>query len=207
MVDVEWGMKQLGLVYQSEDHLKLSLAAELAQMYGDERVRLEWNPPTGKQVDIGVRREGVTIPIELKYKTDEAIVDDELFGESFELKRHGAHPHNHYLILRDVTRIEKIVQQQGRYGYVVLLTNDSNYWTRPRTSSQTSYDAFRIHEGRTIEGTADWPETKDWMERNGIDEPLDFSGEYSMEWTDFEYRDEIRVSGSPQFRFVVFRVD
>jgi len=68
MVDVEWGMKQLGQVYQSEDHLKLSLAAELAQMYGNERVRLEWNPPTGHQVDIGVRREGVAVPIGLKYK-------------------------------------------------------------------------------------------------------------------------------------------
>lgn len=207
MVDVEWGMKQLDLVYHSEDHLKMSLAAELALMYGDERVRLEWRPEPGVHVDIGVRREGVTIPIELKYKTDEAEVEDEVFGETFELSGQGAYPDAHYHIFQDVTRIEKLVQEQGRYGYVVLLTNDSNYWTEPTTSSQTSYDEFRIHEGQTVEGTLDWTETSDWMKRGGIAEPLELEGEYTMEWTDFTYRDDIRVSGSPRFRYLVLRVD
>lgn len=46
MVDIEWAVTELDQVYHSEDHFKLSLAAELAQMYGDERVRLEWNPGT-----------------------------------------------------------------------------------------------------------------------------------------------------------------
>lgn len=68
-------MKQLVRVYHAEDHSKLSPVAELAQMYGDERVQLEWNPATQPQVDIGIRREGVTIPVELEYKSlDMALV-------------------------------------------------------------------------------------------------------------------------------------
>lgn len=44
MVDIEWAISELDQIYHSEDHFKLSLAAELANMYGDDRVRLEWNP-------------------------------------------------------------------------------------------------------------------------------------------------------------------
>jgi hypothetical protein len=206
MVDVEWGMKQLDQVYQSEDHMKLSLAAELAQMYGPERVRLEWNPESGIRVDIGLRREGVTIPIELKYKTNEAVVEDDLFDESFELKSHGAHPGNHYWILEDVSRIEEVVEEQGRYGYVVLLTNDSNYWTEPSTG-ETSYDEFRLHEGREVGGTLDWVgEPSDWMKRKNIDDPLHLRDEYHIEWSDYEYREDIALSNNERFRFLVIRI-
>ncbi|WP_435345795.1 hypothetical protein [Haloarchaeobius sp. HRN-SO-5] len=205
MVDVEWGMKQLDLVYHSEDHLKLSLAAELAQMYGDEHVRLEWKPEPGIHVDIGVRREGVTIPIELKYKTDRATVEDGVFGETFELTRQGAHDRSHYRLFRDVRRIENIVEEQGKYGYVVLLTNDSNYWTEP--AGKALYDDFRVHEGEIRQGTLEWTDTRDWMVKEGVDSPLELDGEYRMEWSDCTYRDDVEVSKNPGFRYLVLRVD
>lgn len=204
MVDVEWGMKQLDQIYHSEDHLKMSLAAELSQMYGNDRVRIEWKPETGIHVDIGVRREEVTIPIELKYKTDSATVEDETFGETFELSRQGAHDRAHYRLFKDVERIEQIVAEQGRYGYVVLLTNDSNYWTEPTGSAL--YDEFRVHEGMTCSGTLAWSEVRDWMKSGGHNKPIELSGEYTMEWTDFTYRDSIEVVGNPNFRYLVFRV-
>lgn len=205
MVDVEWGMKQLHQVYHSEDHLKLALGAELAQMYGENLVRHEWKPSPDVTVDIGVRREDVTIPIELKYKTDAAEIEDSVFEETFELKRHGAHDANHYLLFRDVRRIEQIVEEQGRYGYVVLLTNDSNYWTVP--SGSALYDEFRVHEGEIREGKLQWPEIKGWMKDDGLEEPIELAGEYMMEWTDFTYNDDIDASGSPEFRYLVIRVD
>lgn len=34
MVDIGWATSQLDQVYHSEDHFKLSLAVELAKMYG-----------------------------------------------------------------------------------------------------------------------------------------------------------------------------
>jgi len=40
MVDVEWGMKRLDQVYHSEDHLKMALAAELSQIYDEDRLEL-----------------------------------------------------------------------------------------------------------------------------------------------------------------------
>jgi hypothetical protein len=207
MVDIEWSMKQLDQIYHSEDHFKLSLAAELAQMYGDERVRLEWNPATQAQVDIGIRREGVTIPVELKYKTDSATVEDDVFDESFKLASQGDQSGAHYRIFRDIKRIENIVNEQGRYGYLVLLTNDSNYWSEPSQSSEALHDAFRIHEGRTVEGTLEWRDIRDWIENNGMAAPIELSGRYQMEWSDYSYREEISVRNNPTFRHLVVRVD
>ncbi|UPM45333.1 hypothetical protein [Halocatena salina] len=207
MVDIEWALKQLDQVYHSEDHFKLSLAAELAQMYGDERVRLEWKPETQAQVDIGIRREDVTIPVELKYKTDGATVEDDTFDESFELASQGAQSDAHYRIFRDIRRIEEIVTEQGRYGYVVLLTNDANYWSPPTHTSESLHDAFRIHEGRTVEGPLAWREIRGWIRNQGMSDPIDLKGRYQMEWSGYSYRDEIRVSDNSAFRSLVLRAD
>lgn len=207
MVDIEWAMHQLDQVYHSEDHFKLALAAELAQMYGSERVRLEWNPATQAQVDIGVRREGVTVPIELKYKTKRAPVEDGMFEERFELTSQGAQSGAHYDVLQDVRRIERIVADQGRYGYVVLLTNDRNYWSPPMGSTEALHDAFRIHEGRTVEGTLEWRDIRGWIESSGRAAPIELSGRYRMEWSDYNYRDDVQVSKNPEFRHLVIRVD
>jgi len=205
MVDVEWGMKRLEQIYHSEDHLKMALAAELSKMYGEKRVRLEWMPNSKMKVDIGVRREDVTIPIELKYKTDSTTVEDDTFDETFTLSRQGAHDRAHYRFFEDVRRVEKIVSQQGRYGYVVLLTNDSNYWTEP--SQSALYDEFRIHEGVTRVGNLNWSEIKPWMVSSGHDDSIDLNGKYRIEWTDFDYRDDISFSKNERFRYLVLRID
>lgn len=205
MVDTEWALMQIEQVFHSEDHLKLILASELAQMYGQERVRLEWNPAPGVHVDIGVRRGEVTVPIELKYKTKEATVHDETFGEAFKLTSQGAHPKTHYRVFRDIERVESIVADQGRYGYVVLLTNDTNYWTPP-TSPETLYDDFRLHEGRVAEGTQEWRETKGWMRNAGIAESIELYHRYTFEWTDYEYRNDIGVEPNAKFRVLTVRI-
>lgn len=207
MVDIEWALEQLDQVYHSEDHFKLALAAELAQMYGDERIRLEWNPATQAQVDIGIRRGGVTIPVELKYKTKEAEVEDNAFDESFSLTSDGAQTKVHYRIFRDVRRLEEIVAEQGRYGYFVLLTNDANYWSTTTQSSDALYDDFRVHEGRTVEGTLEWREERDWIQNDGMAQPIQLSGRYRMEWSDYGYREDVGLSANRTFRTLVLRVD
>lgn len=99
---MDWVLKQISSIYNSERHFQLSLGAELGRIYGEKWVRMEWEPPPGKKVDIGTRREDVTIPIELKYKTESATVKDAGFGETFELSRQGARDQTHYRFLQDV---------------------------------------------------------------------------------------------------------
>lgn len=206
MVDVDWALKQISSIYHSERHFQLSLGAELGRMYDEKRLQMEWEPLPGKKVDIGVRRENVTIPIELKYKTESATVEDAGFGETFELSRQGARDQAHYRFLQDVQRVEEIVAEQGRYGYAILLTNDSNYWS---DSGQTAlHDEMRVHEGAELSGSVHWTgETNaDWIEREKWRDPIELEGQYTAEWSDYEYRDDVSVTGNPEFRYLVFRI-
>lgn len=206
MVDVDWAMKQISSIYHSERHFQLSLGAELGRMYDEKRVRMEWEPLPRKKVDIGVRREDVTIPIELKYKTESATVEDAGFGETFELSRQGARDQAHYRFLQDVQRVEEIVSEQGRYGYAILLTNDSNYWSHSGHSAL--HDEMRVHEDAELSGSVHWTgETNsDWVEREKWRDPIELEGQYTAEWSDYEYRDDVSVKENPEFRYLVFRI-
>jgi hypothetical protein len=55
----------------------------------------------------------VTIPVELKYKTDSATVEDAAFDESFEFASQGAQSDAHSRVFRDIKRIENVVDEQG----------------------------------------------------------------------------------------------
>jgi hypothetical protein len=206
MVDVDWALKQIGSIYHSERHFQLSLGAELSRMYGEERVRMEWEPIDGKRVDIGVRREDVTIPIELKYKTESATVDDQGFDETFSLSRQGARDQAHYRFLQDVQRIEEIVAEQGRYGYAILLTNDSNYWHH--SGYEALHDEMRVHEGAELSGSLHWTDEtdSDWVKKEKWRDSIEFEGQYRAEWSDYDYRDDISVSDNHEFRYLTFRV-
>jgi hypothetical protein len=183
----------------------MALAAELSQMCGEKRVRLGWMSNSDMKVDIGVRREDVTIPIELKYKTDSITAEDDTIDEIFSLSRQSPHDRVHYRFFEDVRRVEEIVSEQGRYGCAVSLTNDSNYWTEQSRSAL--YDEFRIHEGVTHQGVLHWQEIKPWMVNDGRDHPIELNGEYRIEWTDFSYRHDISLSNNERFRYLVLRVD
>lgn len=206
MVDVDWALKQISSVYHSERHFQLSLGAELARMYGEKRVRMEWERFSGKRVDIGVRREDVTIPIELKYKTERATVNDAGFDEEFDLSRQGARDQAHYRFLQDVQRVEEIVAKQGRYGYAILLTNDSNYWTH--SGRNALHDEMRVDEGAELGGSLHWSgETEsDWVEKDKWREPIELEGQYTAEWSDYNYRNDVSVMKNPEFRYLIFRV-
>lgn len=206
MVDIYWAMKQIGSVYHSESHFQLALGAELGRMYGEERVRMEWEPFDGKRVDIGIRREDVTVPIELKYKTEAATIEDQDFDETFSLTHQGARDQAHYRFLQDVQRIEEIVADQGRYGYAILLTNDSNYWDH--SGHEALYDEMRVHEGAELSGSLHWAgdTDSDWVEKEKWEDPITLSRQYTAEWSDYKNRNNISISNNSEFRFLIFRI-
>jgi hypothetical protein len=45
------------------------------------------------------------------------------------------------------------------------------------------------------------------MVNGGHEDPLELDGKYRMEWTDFDYRDDINLSKNERFRYLVLRVD
>lgn len=53
----------------------------------------------------------------------------------------------------------------------------------------------------------EWRDIRDWIENNGMADPIELNGRYQMEWSDYSYRTDIDVSDNPEFRHLVLRVD
>lgn len=202
MVDVGWAIQEMGSVFRSEDQLKLALGAELGRMYGSDRIRSEWEGLSDRSIDLGVRRGDVTIPIEIKYRTRKAEVEDSRFSETFTLRTHSALDFGCYGVLRDLERIEEIVEKQGKYGFVLFMTNDSAYWED--SGQEANYDQFRLYENRSVHGSLDWERDPP---NSSVDQPLDIRGRYELEWRDYEYDPEIEVSSNDSFRYLLVKVD
>lgn len=98
------------------------------------------------------------------------------------------------------------MSEQGRYGYAILLTNDSNYWSH---SGHTAlHDEMRVNEGAELSGSVHWTgETNsDWVEREKWHDPIELEGQYTAECSDYEYRGEISLKGNSEFRYLIFRI-
>lgn len=205
MIDVEGEMSSLNQLYTVEEQFRFALAVQFLQEYGEEQVTVEWEALDGNRTDIGVRTEDIIVPIELKYLTAKSQVRDNRFGESFEIG--GNHDSNraHYDNVKDIKRVENIVAEQGGSGYFILLSNIPNYWTEP--SQNALHDEFRIYEGKTLEGRLDWKDYRSWMKNRNRDQPIELDGTYQIKWSDFTYHDEIEVSGSSRFRYLVIEIN
>ena len=108
-----------------------------------------------------------------------------------------------YDVLKDIARLERIVSEvPGTSGYAVVFTNDSAYWKSP-TRADTVDAAFRIHEGRTIEGTLRWSESAGHGTTKGREAPLELAHSYHIAWRDYS---AIPVSSYGQMRYLLNEV-
>src|SRR3954466_10849964 len=74
----------------------------------------------------------------------------QLEGEHYDLRYHSAQDHGQYDFLKDLWRLERYVTEvQNSVGLVVLLSNDSSYWTAPRQDHPSVQ--FSVHEGRQVQ--------------------------------------------------------
>lgn len=94
---------------------------------------------------------GIMYPIELKYKTT-ALTCQGLTGNN-KLRTHGAQDINRFLFWKDVNKLERMkLDFEGKLsrGFVIMLTNDANYWSCP-TSSNSIDRLFRIHSKAAVQ--------------------------------------------------------
>jgi len=140
-------------LFHSEADFQHAFAWEFHLQLPDALIRMERPVPSTLgvlYVDITAHVAGQTYAFELKYKTRAAEV--EIAGESFALQDHGAQPLGRYDVLKDVTRLESLVEKSANTrGDVIFLTNDSAYWSEPRSTTDTSV-AFSLHNDRLLSG-------------------------------------------------------
>ncbi len=127
--------------------------------------------------------------IEFKYKTKEFHCGIE--SESFHLKGHSAHPLGRYDFIKDIERIE----QSGKPGCAIFMTNDPLYW---KAGGEGNGEDFSLREERKISGNLTW---RDSSKTNSIGKgrvsPIKIDGKINCYWQDYS------CVGKEKFRCLV----
>lgn len=170
-------------LFHSERDLQHALAWSIQQRYPRAELRLEPRPRRGIHLDLLVHLAQRRIAIEVKYLV--AAFAGALSGERFDLPNQGAHDIARHDVLKDLVRLERLVADgYADDGLGLTLTNDPAYW-RPGTRSTTIDAAFRIHEGRTLNGALTWSPTAGAGTTHKRDEPLILGDSYTCAWKHF----------------------
>ena len=179
-------------VFCSEADFQLALAKELRNSYPSNTVRCEYYP--GKycgekgndiRIDIVISDDDCNIiPIELKYKTVEDKVSTDC-GDFIVLKDQLAYNYACYDFWKDVERIEDlktVYKSNMKNGFVVFLTNSTNYWQYDPSRKPSKYDDFRIYDKRKITSVT----TLRWGGSLPADKtkcsPIALNGCYELDW-------------------------
>ena len=205
--DIEATLKYLAgdrPIFHSEADFQHALAWGLRERFPGLPVRLEYPlpPESGRAyADIWLpTREGPVV-LELKYwKRDLRVTID---GEMFTLGNQDARDINRYDLIKDITRVERLVDaEHARAGAVIAITNDPGYWRKGRPNT---VDAdFRIHDGRRLTGTVGWADAASDGTKQSREAPLTLRGEYRPAWQPYS---KVARGRFTEFRYLLLPVD
>ncbi len=171
-------------LFHSEADFQHALAWQLHLDHPAARVRLEARPLPGRpmRLDLHIVVADQRVAIELKYLTKRLAVT--IDGEAFDLRDHGADDLGRYDVVKDVARLEELTDHGAAdTGYALLLTNQPSYWL-PGRGRATADAAFRLADGRTLEGALPWGPTAGESTRRGRD-TISLRGRYELSWADY----------------------
>ena len=141
---------------------------------------IRWPSESGRAyADIWLRTAQGPVALELKYWKRNLQVT--LDGEEFNLPFQSAQDINRYDLLKDVSRVERLVDaERARAGAVIAVTNDPGYWQEGRPNTVDA--EFRIHEGRQLTATMVWAETASAGTKRGREAPITLRDKYRPAW-------------------------
>ncbi|MFO7961540.1 MAG: hypothetical protein R6U94_11395 [Nitriliruptoraceae bacterium] len=172
-------------VFHAEADLQHELAWQIRLDDPQTQVRLERRPEplVREAADLWVVQEdGSSHVVEVKYLVRRA--DVTVAGERFVLTDQSAHDTRRYDVLRDLARIERwTAAGLAAHGTVVVLTNVPAFW-KP-WNGRSNDAAFRIHEGRRINGTLAWDAAAALGSIAGREAPIQLTGTYDLRWRDY----------------------
>lgn len=195
-------------IFHSEADFQFALAWEIQKLYPAATVRMEYCYPirnNSLHIDLVVSLGEDWYPIELKYKTSKLeFTTTGLSKELYRLKGHGAQDCGRYDFLLDIQRLELLAEDLPRFktGYAIFLTNDSTYWKDSKRVG-TTYEAFKLADGLTKEGTMQWAEHtgKGTMETREV--PITLKGRHAIKWNDYS---RLNLPEAGVFKYVLVPV-
>ena len=176
------------MIFHSEADFQHAFAWMAQQHLPDAKIRLErpLNIDHAERIylDILISSQGSIYGIELKHKTRKLSFSHE--DESFMLKDQSAQDIGRYDFLKDLQRLEKLVETRKiSKGYAIFLTNDHLYWT-PRKKQTVDVD-FNIYEGRQTRANEklEWANHASAGTTKNRETPILLSNAYSFNWDDY----------------------
>jgi hypothetical protein len=170
-------------VFHSERDFQHALAWQIQLSYPQAEIRLETRPRRSVHLDMLIRLRGARAAIELKYLV--AALHAIIGEESFDLPHQSANDISRHDVIKDITRIEAaLADGHADDGCVVVLSNDRSYW-QPATKAETIDAAFRLDEGRVLEGTLGWAARAGKGTTARRDTPLLLASRYACHWRDY----------------------
>lgn len=135
--------------------------------------------------------DGYRYPIELKYKTNRIDSDAEYEGTGIPikdiLKSQSAEDEGTYDCWKDISRIEKLIDNGFAHsGVFICIANDKYYWNGNCGENTLAY-AFRINSGHKWAGEYNWNlSTSKNPEKVLAERPnLYIKNDYEFAWQDF----------------------
>lgn len=188
-IDISGVMAQLAVdrpVFHSEADFQHAFAWAICTRNPRLRARLEIELTTHQHLDLLLTDADTDQKTAVELKYPRAAWTGEDRGEPFNLRAHGAADLVGYDTLKDLQRLESLVDAGTvQNGLLLMLTNEPAYWKKPASALPTNADAFRIHDGITICGTRDWgPKAGDGTKR-GRARPVELRGSYDITWRDY----------------------
>jgi len=257
-MDIEkiiYELKKKRKLFHSEDDLKFELGYIIKKYFPACEIRLE--KPTQLEfstksssteieihrapIDIVVMIDSFQIPIEIKYKTL-AISNEkarnlaspfEIENEYFDLANQGASDLGRFNFRKDILRVEKFIEDptnNARLGYCLLITNDKDYWNKPKSKSLAHN--FSLH-GKSIFGfdpgwkyppnmqdkyvniENQWVDKKDktkkhWTCKGDLFLDLTLKRDYTIKWDDYSKIQQGSNKEKPinsEFKYLLVKVD
>lgn len=138
-------------LFHSEADFVLELAMKLKELNPVLKFRAE-RPYANNNgtiyLDLEVINESKKYAIELKYKTKKFV--DSIYNEPYNLTSHYAPNLSRFDFWADLERVQFLISKcQFAGGFVVFLTNDSNYWNND-SKGYMSY-GFNLKDKRTVQ--------------------------------------------------------
>jgi hypothetical protein len=185
-VDVAGALSALAVrrpIFHSERDFQHALAWQIQLACPAAQIRLETRPRRGVHLDLLVRLAGTSTAIELKYLL--AGLRATVGGELFDLPHQSANDISRHDVVKDITRVEGMLGDgYADHGCVLVLTNDRSYW-QPTARADTIDAAFRLHEGRVLEGTMRWADRAGTGTTARRDAPLTLTGRHACHWHEY----------------------
>ncbi len=188
-IDLSGLMAQLAMdrpAFHSEADFQHTFAWAICTADPRLRARLEIQLPANEHLDLLLTNANTDQKTAIEFKYPRASWTWNSQSEAFNLRAHGATDLVGYDTLKDLQRLESLVDAGTvQNGMLIMLTNEPAYWKKPASTLPTNADAFRINDGITISGTRDWgPKTGDGTKR-GRARPIELRGSYDITWQDY----------------------